>query len=168
MVSFEIFVKAMPPSLSELKVLPSFCFAFKIPDDMVCGEYLMLVAASTCGGGHSRLAVANGRGAVASSSYGWSLQAAAAEVCSKCLMLLRSYCTPRSCCCMGGGSHAGAAKRVCFGLRCVRRRGGPCSNVRGRSTYAPFPLCLASGPNLLLACTSYKDNSRGRSLCKMT
>ena len=40
MVSFEIFVKAMPPSLSELKVLPSFCFAFKIPDD---------VAASTIG-----------------------------------------------------------------------------------------------------------------------
>ena len=33
MVSFEIFVKAMPPSLSELKVLPSFYFAFKIPDD---------------------------------------------------------------------------------------------------------------------------------------
>ena len=33
MVSFEIFVKAMPLSLSELKVLPSFCFAFKIPDD---------------------------------------------------------------------------------------------------------------------------------------
>ena len=29
-----IFVKAMPPSLSELKVLPSFCFAFKIPDDV--------------------------------------------------------------------------------------------------------------------------------------
>ena len=23
----------MPPSLSELKVTPSFCFAFKIPDD---------------------------------------------------------------------------------------------------------------------------------------
>ena len=34
MVSFEIFVKSMPPSLSELKVLPSFCFAFKIPDDV--------------------------------------------------------------------------------------------------------------------------------------
>ena len=34
MVSFEIFVKAMPPSLSEIKVLPSFCFAFKIPDDV--------------------------------------------------------------------------------------------------------------------------------------
>ena len=34
MVSFEIFVKAMPPSLSELKVLSSFCFAFKIPDDV--------------------------------------------------------------------------------------------------------------------------------------
>ena len=33
MVSFEIFVKAMPPSLLESKVLPSFCFAFKIPDN---------------------------------------------------------------------------------------------------------------------------------------
>ena len=33
MVSFEIFVKAMLPSLSELKILPSFCFAFKIPDN---------------------------------------------------------------------------------------------------------------------------------------
>ena len=27
------FVKSMPPSLSELKVAPSFCFPFKIPDD---------------------------------------------------------------------------------------------------------------------------------------
>ena len=33
MVSFEIFVKAMPPSLSELKVTPSFCFPIKIRDD---------------------------------------------------------------------------------------------------------------------------------------
>ena len=33
MLSFENFVKSMPPSLSELKVRPSFCFAFKIPDD---------------------------------------------------------------------------------------------------------------------------------------
>ena len=33
MVSFEIFVKSMPPSLSDLKVTPSFCFAFKIPDN---------------------------------------------------------------------------------------------------------------------------------------
>jgi hypothetical protein len=33
MVSFENFVKSMPPSLSELKVTPSFCFAFKFPDD---------------------------------------------------------------------------------------------------------------------------------------
>jgi hypothetical protein len=32
MVSFENLVKSMPPSLSELKVTPSFCFAFKIPD----------------------------------------------------------------------------------------------------------------------------------------
>ena len=35
MLSFENFVKSMPPSLSELKVTPSFCFAFKIPDDRV-------------------------------------------------------------------------------------------------------------------------------------
>ena len=34
MLSFENFVKSMAPSLSELKVLPSFCFAFKIPDDV--------------------------------------------------------------------------------------------------------------------------------------
>ena len=34
MVSFEIFVKSMTPSLLELKVTPSFCFAFKIPDDV--------------------------------------------------------------------------------------------------------------------------------------
>ena len=33
MLSFENFVKSMPPSLSEFKVTPSFCFAFKIPDD---------------------------------------------------------------------------------------------------------------------------------------
>ena len=38
MVSFEIFVKAMPPSISELKVLPSFCFAFKIPDDVAASS----------------------------------------------------------------------------------------------------------------------------------
>ena len=30
---FENFVKSMPPSLSELKVTPSFFFPFKIPDD---------------------------------------------------------------------------------------------------------------------------------------
>ena len=34
MVSFEDFVKSMPPSLWELKVITSFCFAFKIPDNM--------------------------------------------------------------------------------------------------------------------------------------
>ena len=33
MVSFENFVKSMPPSSSELKVTLSFCFPFKIPDD---------------------------------------------------------------------------------------------------------------------------------------
>ena len=34
MLSFENFVKSMPPSLSELKVTSSFCFAFKIPADV--------------------------------------------------------------------------------------------------------------------------------------
>ena len=34
MISFENFVKSMTPSILELKVKPSFCFAFKIPDDM--------------------------------------------------------------------------------------------------------------------------------------
>ena len=49
MLSFENFVKSMPPSLSELKVTPSFCFAFKIPDDMAASNielgktYLLLV-----------------------------------------------------------------------------------------------------------------------------
>ena len=38
MVSFEIFGKAMLTSLSELKVLPSFCFAFKIPDDVAASN----------------------------------------------------------------------------------------------------------------------------------
>ena len=33
MVSFENFVKSMPPTLSELKVTPSFGFPFKIPDN---------------------------------------------------------------------------------------------------------------------------------------
>ena len=33
MVSFENFVKSMLPSLSELKVTPSVCFASKVPDD---------------------------------------------------------------------------------------------------------------------------------------
>ena len=46
MVSFEIFVKAMPPSLSELKVLPSFCFAFKIPDDVAASSMDVLLRKS--------------------------------------------------------------------------------------------------------------------------
>ena len=33
MVSFENFVKSLPPSLSELKVKPIFCFSIKIRDD---------------------------------------------------------------------------------------------------------------------------------------
>ena len=42
MVSFEIFVKAMPPSLSELKVLPSFCFPIKIRDDRTASSTYVL------------------------------------------------------------------------------------------------------------------------------
>ena len=38
MLSFENFVKSMPPSLSELKVTPSFCFAFKITDDVAASK----------------------------------------------------------------------------------------------------------------------------------
>ena len=38
MLSFENFVKSMPPSLSELKVTPSFCFAFKIPDNVAASN----------------------------------------------------------------------------------------------------------------------------------
>ena len=34
MVSFENFVKSMTPSSLELKDKPSFCLAFKIPDDV--------------------------------------------------------------------------------------------------------------------------------------
>ena len=34
MVSFENFVKSMTPSLLQLKVTSSFCFAFKIPDNV--------------------------------------------------------------------------------------------------------------------------------------
>ena len=47
MVSFEIFVKSMPPSLSEWKVTPSFCFAFKIPDNRaVTTKYRVSVSVS--------------------------------------------------------------------------------------------------------------------------
>ena len=47
MVSFEILLKAMPPSLSELKVLPSFCFAFKIPDDRtVTSNHIEMLSSS--------------------------------------------------------------------------------------------------------------------------
>ena len=41
MLSFENFVKSMPQSLSELKVTPSFCFAFKIPDDVTASNVYM-------------------------------------------------------------------------------------------------------------------------------
>ena len=40
MLSFENFVKSMPPSLSELKVMPSFCFAFKIPDNVTATKFV--------------------------------------------------------------------------------------------------------------------------------
>ena len=34
MVSFENFVKSMPPRLLKLQVKPTFCFTFEIPDDV--------------------------------------------------------------------------------------------------------------------------------------
>ena len=43
MVSFENFVKSMLPSLLELKVTPSFCFAFKIPDNRAASNIYMAV-----------------------------------------------------------------------------------------------------------------------------
>jgi hypothetical protein len=51
MVSFEIFVKSMPPSLSELKVIPSFCFAFKIPDDVTATNVHPYLTQNTVGMG---------------------------------------------------------------------------------------------------------------------
>ena len=57
MVSFENFVKSMPPSLSELKVKPSFCFPFKIPDDLtatstyvqaICTQFLKQTNIKRC------------------------------------------------------------------------------------------------------------------------
>ena len=44
MLSFENFVKSMPPSLSELKVTPSFCFAFKIPDDVTASTLYVCIS----------------------------------------------------------------------------------------------------------------------------
>ena len=46
MVSFENFVKSMLPNLSELKVTPSFCFAFKIPYDPTATNYLQYFPAA--------------------------------------------------------------------------------------------------------------------------
>ena len=43
MISFENSVKSMTPFLLELKVTPSFCYAFKIPDDVTATtEYKLL------------------------------------------------------------------------------------------------------------------------------
>ena len=44
MVSFENFVKSMLPSLSESKVTPSFCFPFKIPDDLTATSKYLIIA----------------------------------------------------------------------------------------------------------------------------
>ena len=44
MVSFENFVKSLPPSLSELKVKPIFCFPIKIRDDPTASSmYICLI-----------------------------------------------------------------------------------------------------------------------------
>ena len=52
MVSFENVVKSMLPSLSKLKVTPTFCFAFKIPDDVTASNiykyFAIYLSASEC------------------------------------------------------------------------------------------------------------------------
>jgi hypothetical protein len=48
-VIFEIFIKSMSSCLSKLKVTPSFCFAFKIPDD-VTATILYTWAQNVCPG----------------------------------------------------------------------------------------------------------------------
>ena len=55
MVSFENFVKSMPPSLSELKVIPSFCFAFKIPDDVTASSMYVRFLESVPGFKHTAI-----------------------------------------------------------------------------------------------------------------
>ena len=43
MVSFENFVKSLPPSLSELKVKPIFCFPIKIRDDPTASSKYQII-----------------------------------------------------------------------------------------------------------------------------
>ena len=46
-IDFENFVKSMTFCLPKLKVTPSFCFAFKIPDDMtVTNKYFITIMPS--------------------------------------------------------------------------------------------------------------------------
>ena len=47
-VIFENFVKSMTSCLSKLKVTPSFCFAFKIPDDVTASIMSMAVCFDFC------------------------------------------------------------------------------------------------------------------------
>ena len=54
MVSFESFVKSIP-SLSELKVTPSFCFALKIPDDPTTSNVYAIQGRHQCGQGQVKL-----------------------------------------------------------------------------------------------------------------
>ena len=44
MVGFENFVKSLPPSLSELKVKPIFCFPIKIRDDPTASNIYLVQA----------------------------------------------------------------------------------------------------------------------------
>ena len=44
---FAALAHGVPPSLSKLKVLPSFCFAFKIPDNVTASTIHTYVVAIT-------------------------------------------------------------------------------------------------------------------------
>ena len=59
MVSFENFVKSMPPILLELKVIPSFCFAFKSPDDVTATNYIRTTVSYGCRASVSGISIRN-------------------------------------------------------------------------------------------------------------
>ena len=82
MVSFEIFVKAMPPSLSELKVLPSFCFAFKIPDNMAASNKYVESIYKTQKSRTKVLPSATTNEYYFSQLYGWKVTIYRTQLCS--------------------------------------------------------------------------------------
>ena len=49
----------MPPSLSELKVIPSFCFSFKIPDNVTATNYIRTTVSYGCRASVSGISIRN-------------------------------------------------------------------------------------------------------------